>query len=152
MFKARLCNTRNTVWRRDVIGWMCPDTQESSTIDSPFPDEFHEDRSTRSSREVLGMDAILVSPWLSSYARGVSFSRQLYTQGPLSRASRHRRFKTISFNGRSAKCQVRHTVVSESLSITKDAKDGRMDGIHPHDSKGFVPPRNGNLQVYSREH
>jgi len=91
--KARLCNTRNTVWRRDVIGLDVSRHARIYTIDSPSPDKFHENRSTRSSRKASGMDVIWVSPWLSSYARGVSFSRQLYTQDPLSRASRQSELK-----------------------------------------------------------
>lgn len=49
--------------------------------------------------------------------------------------------------GQSAKCRVRYVGfgLSESTSITKDAKVGDERGTHPHDSKD---EKNGNLQVY----
>lgn len=110
---------------------MCPDTQESVQIDSPFPDEFHEDRSTsivsRSSWHGRNLSQSLAE-FLRK--RRIVFSTIIYPRTPCLVRAGIAVFKTISSTGDPRNARFDIPVVSESSSITKDAKVSRIDGIH----------------------
>lgn len=149
MFVRRGCVIpQHRLRRRDVIGWMCPDTQES--VQSIVPSHRRIPRRSKYEIASRGLPGHNLSQSLAEFLRKrhIVFSTIIYPGPPLSRANEHRRFRAISSTGepRNARFDI-----PWSLSITKDAKVGRMIHIRTI-REASVPPRNGNLRVYSREY